>query len=428
MPTGGQAAERISDRDLAAAVGRETEWIEELLCRLVAAPTTLGAEEPGQVVVADALRELELEPVDVWLDAEALRESTLAAPFSWDVATKRNVVATWEAQGEGGRSLALNGHIDVVPPAAEALWSSPPFEPVRHGEWLVGRGSGDMKAGLAAMLGAVRALRGLGLAPLADLQLHSVVEEECGGNGALQCVLSLPRVDAVVVPEPFPAAISISQVGVLWFHVDIEGIPAHVGDAADGVNAIDAAFRIVSRLRELEEELNADPPTPYDTVPHPINLNVGVVRGGDWPSTVPASCTLSCRLALFPGHEVGPLQRRVEAAVAAAATQDAWLERHPPRVRYDGFAGRGVEVSHDEPIVRALGRAHEAVAGTSPALVPTTATTDARVFVESGIPAVCYGPLAERIHGVDERVHLPSVTETARTLALLVRDWCGVTS
>jgi acetylornithine deacetylase len=313
-------------------------------------------------------------------------------------------------------------------PAAGALWTGSPFAPFRDGEWVVGRGAGDMKGGLAAMLGAVRALRGLSLEPLADVQLQSVVEEECGGNGALQCILSLPRVEAAVIPEPFPAAISISQVGVLWFHVDIEGIPVHVGDAGEGVNAIDAAFRIVAGLRELESELNAEPPAPYDVIPHPINLNVGVIRGGDWPSTVPAACTLSCRVALFPGQDVDALKRRVEETVASAADGDPWLERHPPRVRYDGFSGRGVAVAEDADIVRALSSAFAAATGGAPALVPTTATTDARVFVESGIPAVCLGPLAERIHGVDERVNLPSVLETARTFAFLIRDWCGVTA
>ncbi|MGL6280010.1 MAG: ArgE/DapE family deacylase, partial [Gaiella sp.] len=368
------------------------------------------------------------EPLDVPMDAEALRASPLAAPFGWEVAGKRNVVASWSAAGHGGRSLTLNGHIDVVPPAAEALWTSPPFTPVRDGEWLVGRGAGDMKGGLAAMLGAVRALRGLGLAPLADVQLQSVVEEECGGNGALQCLLALPHTDGAVIPEPFPAAISVTQVGVLWFQVEIEGIPVHVGDAGDGVNAIDAAVRVIARLRELERELNEDPPPPYDEVAHPINLNVGTIRGGDWPSTVPASCALGCRLALFPGQDVADLRRRVEAAVARSTQDHPWLERHPPRVRYEGFAGRGVAVARDAPIVQAVVAAHEAVVGAPPALVSTTATTDARVFVESGIPTVCHGPHAERIHGVDERVHLPSVTTTAQTLALLVRDWCGVTA
>lgn len=428
MPTLSHSQRLVSDEDLARAVAAEADWIEALTSRLVAIPSTLGNEEPAQVVVADAIRELGLEPVDVPMDAEALRASAIAAPFSWSVEGKRNVTATWRAEGEGGRSLALNGHVDVVPPAAAELWTHDPFTPVRDGDWLVGRGVGDMKAGIAAMLGAVRALRGLGLAPLADVQLQSVVEEECGGNGALQCVLSLPAVDACVIPEPFPGAISVSQVGVLWFLVELVGVPAHVGDAQHGVNAIEAAFPIIARLRKLEAELNESPPPPYDTVPHPINLNVGLVNGGDWISTVAAACTLGFRLAVYPGQPVEELRRRVEAAVADAATADPWLARHPPRVRYDGFAGNGVEVPRDAPIVTALAAAHVSATGTEPALVPTTATTDARAFVESGIPAVCFGPHAESLHGVDERVLVPSLETTARVLATLVRDWCGVTA
>ena len=233
---------------------------------------------------------------------------------------------------------------------------------------------------------------------------------------------------ACVIPEPFPGAVTISQVGVLWFHVDIAGIPGHVGDAGVGVNAIEAAFPVIAELRVLEAELNERPPAPYDELAHPVNLNIGVIEGGDWPSTVAAECSLSCRLALYPGQAVDELKARVEAAVARAATAHPYLGAHPPRVRYDGFAGQGVEVPEDAPLVEAVSAAHERVAGEPAMRVATTATTDARVFVASGIPAVCYGPWAERIHGVDERVHLPSVLTTAQALALLVRDWCGVTA
>ena len=423
------APSRVGDDDLTAAVAAEAEAMEELLVRLVEAPTTLGNEEPGQVIVADALRGAGLEPLDVWLDEQALRAHPLAAPFSWSVAGKRNVVATWPGAGTGtGRSLVLNGHVDVVPAAGEGLWSGDPFTARRDGDWLTGRGAGDMKAGLAAIVGAVRGLRRLGVAPLGDVLLQSVVEEECGGNGALQCLLAGHRGDACVITEPFPGAVTVSQVGVLWFHVDIAGVPAHVGEASVGVNAIEALVPIVAMLRELEAELNEDPPPPYDELEHPINLNVGVVRGGDWPSTVAAECSLSCRLALFPGQEVEWLQTRVEAAVARAARLHPYLAAHPPRVRYDGFAGAGVDVPRDTPIAIAVAAAHAAVTGSAPDLTPTTATTDARVFVASGVPAVCFGPRAERIHGVDERVHLPSMVSTAQVLALLVRDWCGVTA
>jgi acetylornithine deacetylase len=410
----------VADAEIVEAVASTEGELLELPERLVEAPTTLGNEEPGQVLMAEAFRELAgLEPVDIPLDEELLRTHPQAAPFDWGVSGKRNVVADWPAAGSGGRSLVLNGHIDVVGPASERLWRTPPFTAMRDGDWLYGRGAGDMKAGLVAMVGAVAGLKQLGLGPLAPVQLQSVVEEECGGNGALQCVVSGLRPDAAVIPEPYPAYIPTSQVGVLWFHVDIAGTPAHVADAQDGFNAIEAGHAVARELHVLEEELNADPPAPFDSLPHPINFNLGIVSGGDWPSTVAAECTLSCRLATYPGSSIEELQHRVEEAVARAASSTAV-------VRYAGFANEGTTVSDDEPIVRALSSAWEAVTGDVVTTGPTTATTDARAFVGAGIPTACIGPLAERIHGIDERVYLPSVVQTAQVLALLVRDWCGL--
>jgi acetylornithine deacetylase len=418
---------QVSDREIGHAVAAVEDEMLELLAELVEAPTTLGNEEAGQQIVERTYRQLlELEPIDIGLDAEALRSHVSASPFSWDVSEKRNVVADWPAVGTAGRSLVLNGHIDVVGPASEKIWRTPPFRAVREGDWLYGRGSGDMKAGLAAIVGAVLGLRRVGLSPLAPVQLQSVVEEECGGNGALQCVLSGLRAEAAVIPEPFPGLIPTSQVGVLWFHVDVAGTPAHVADAQDGFNAIEASFPIVEELHALEDELNEAPPPPFDALAHPINFNVGIVSGGDWPSTVAAECTLSCRIAHYPGTPVADLRQRVEEAVARATAASAYLTRHPPVVRYDGLSCEGFVVADDEPIVQAVARAWEAVAGSRAVNGPTTATTDARTFVAAGIPAACIGPHAERIHGVDERVYVPSVVQTAQVLALLVRDWCGL--
>ena len=417
----------VSDREIADAVAAVEDDMLDLLARLVEAPTTVGNEELGQEIIELAYRDLiGLEPIDIAMDAEALRAHRLASPFSWEVSGKRNVVADWPAVGSGGHSLVLNGHIDVVGPASEKLWRTPPFRAVRDGDWLYGRGSGDMKAGLAAIVGAVLGLRRLGLAPLAPVQLQSVVEEECGGNGALQCVLSGLRPDAAVIPEPFPGVIPTSQLGVLWFHVDVAGTPAHVAYAQDGFNAIEASFPIVEELHALEAELNEAPPPPFDVLAHPINLNVGVLSGGDWPSTVAAECTLSCRIAHYPGTPVAELRRLVEDAVERAAAASAYLTEHPPLVRYDGLSCEGSLVADDEPIVQAVSQAWEAVAGSPAVTGPTTATTDARAFIASGVPAVCIGPHAERIHGVDERVFVPSVVQTAQVLALLVRDWCGL--
>lgn len=412
--------------DVGAAIAAQSEWMEELLVALVQAETVLGAEEAGQVLMADAFTACGLEPRDVWLDAPALRADPGSSPFGWDPAGKRCVVARWPAAESGGRSLILNGHIDVVPPAAAELWTSPPFSPRREDDWLYGRGAGDMKAGLVAIVGAVRALREAGVKLRADVHLQSVVEEECTGNGALMCLLDGVRADGCVITEPHPDHLTIAQVGVLWFHVDIAGLPAHAAYAGTGVNAIEAAQVVLGALRELEVELNLDPPPPFDCLEHPINLNPGIITGGDWTSTVPARCTLSCRLAMYPCVSPRETQRRVEETVAAAALRHPFLQANPPRVRYDGFICEGATVRADAPLVRVLANAYAHVHGAAPALRPTTATTDARHFLRHEIPTVCFGPRGESYHGVDERVSLSSMHTCAEVLARFVLEWCGV--
>jgi acetylornithine deacetylase len=412
----------VGDEAILAAVADGAGEMEALLGDLVRAPTVFGEEAPGQAVMRRAFAGLGLEPVDVPLDPEALRGSPAASPFSWDVSGKSSVIARVPPGGTGGRSLILNGHVDVVSAAPESLWTVEPWEPGRDGEWLSGRGAGDMKAGLAAIVGAIAALRRLGLSPCAPVELQAVVEEECTGNGAAACVIAGSRADAAVLTEPTALQIWNAQVGVLWFSLRVAGRPAHAAYATTGENAIEATYPVIGALRALEAELNADPPAPFDAVEHPINLNVGTIRGGDWPSTVAGECVTECRLALYPGERVEDLRRRVEETVAAAARDTPF----DVDVRYDGFACEGYELPGG-PLIDALGDAAARVTDERPRLEASTATTDARTFVLYGdTPAVCFGPRAERIHSMDERVHLPSMVQTAQALALFVRDWCGL--
>jgi acetylornithine deacetylase len=381
----------------------------ELLAELVTAPTLLGREAP----------------FDVPLDPAALAGHPGASPFSWDVAGKANVLADWGA-GDG-RSLILCGHIDVVSPEPRSLWSADPFTPRVEGDWLHGRGAGDMKAGLAAIVGAVRGLRRLGLAPRGRVQLQSVVEEECTGNGALACVLAGHTADAAILTEPTRGAIWTAQVGVLWFQVRVLGAPAHAGEAAEGANAIEASAAVIAALRGLEAELNVTRPPLYAAYPHPINLNVGVIRGGDWPSTVAGECVTHFRLAQYPGAPIAELRDRVERTVRDVAASDPALASYRVDVLYDGFRCEGYELAHDAPLVGGLADAAARVTGAPPPLFASTATTDARSYhLYGGTPAVSFGPLAENVHGIDERVHVPSITATAQAIALFIADWCGV--
>jgi acetylornithine deacetylase len=416
------------DAEILAAVAAEEAAMVDLLGELVRAPTLLGHEVAGQVIMRRAFAELGLEPIKVALDAAALERHPAGAPFSWDLDNKTNVVATWEPSGPAeGRSLILNGHIDVVSAEPASLWTRDPYGAAREGDWIYGRGAGDMKAGLVAMVGAVHGLQRLGLTPRAPVQLQSVVEEECTGNGALACVLAGHRADAALLTEPTRLAIWNAQVGVLWFQVRVLGVPAHAGDAPRGANAIEASYAVIEALRALEAELNVSKPPLYAAYPHPINLNVGVIRGGDWPSTVAGECVTQFRLALYPGETVDALKNRVEATVAGAAASHPVLSGYRVEVLYDGFQCEGYELAPDAPLVTALRAACVRASGAEPPLYASTATTDARTFQLYGdTPAVCFGPVSENEHGVDERVSVPSITATAQAIALFIADWCGL--
>src|SRR4051794_40843322 len=386
---------RVDDGRILAAVAAEEDAMVDLIGELVAARTLLGHEETGQAVMRRAFGELGTKPVAVPLEPAALERHAAAAPYSWDVSGKTNVVATWApAAPADGRSLILNGHIDVVSPEPSELWSGEPFSARRDGEWLHGRGAGDMKAGLAAMVGAVRGLQRLGLAPRGRVQLQSVVEEECTGNGALACVLAGHTADAAILTEPTKHAIWTAQVGGLWVQVRVLGAPAPAGLAdADGADAIAASYAVIEALRALEAELNVAPPPLFAGHPHPINLNVGMIRGGDWPSTVAGECVIHCRLATYPGERIADLKARVEQTVATVAERPA-LARRRVGVLYEGFQCGGYELARDPPLVPALGAACARAMGFAPPLYASTATTDARTFHLYGeTPAVCFGPV-----------------------------------
>jgi MFS family permease len=131
-------------------------------------------------------------------------------------------------------------------------------------------------------------------------------------------------------------------------------------------------------------------------------------------------------LALYPGQRPAELCARVEAALARAAAHDPFLAEHPPAVRYDGFSCEGSVVDGDAPIVLAVADAFRDVhGGAELERRATTATTDARHFVRRGIPAICFGPRAEDIHGIDERVSMSSLADVASVLARVVLQWCG---
>lgn len=318
----------------------------------------------------------------------------------------------------------FNGHLDVVPAEPTDMWTRPPWEPWQKDGWLYGRGAGDMKAGIAAMVMAVEAVRQAGVEINFPLTLQTVIEEECTGNGALACLHQGYSGDFVLIPEPFGAHIYAGQVGVLWFRMRLDGVPAHVLDPSTGRNAIEALQDYLPALKILETEMNSlARPKLYADHPHPFNLSIGRVDAGNWASSVPAHAILEGRIGFPPGMSPEDAMQRVRDTLLArhAELDDA---TPAPQVSFHGFRSEGHVVDLDTQGIQLLSECHEALIGEPPGHYISTCTTDLRAFHVCGdINGTCYGPVAQRIHGVDECVEIDSIRHVLTTYALFIHRW-----
>ena len=404
------------------------EEILDLSMALIKQPSTIEHQAGAVAVMEARLKGLGYPATRVPVDTDRLSGHPGFAPVSWSYAGIDNLVAVRPADGEGGRSALFNGHLDVVSAEPANAWSQDPYQPVIKDGWLYGRGSGDMKSGVAAMTYAVKAIDAAGFGLNASVTIETVVDEECCGNGALSCLLAGYDADAVLIPEPFGPTLYTAQVGVLWFKLHVRGKPVHVLSAEAGANAIEKSFPLIQALRALETELNNEHiPAVYAAIPHPLNLNIGIFSAGDWPSTVPAQAEIHGRMAYFPGTDFAEIASRIEATIARAAAEDDWLRDTPPEVSFYGFRSDGHITSVAQPALQTLAVCHKKLTGDLPQEYISTCTTDLRAFHHFGrSQGTCYGPVAESIHGVDERVNIDSVIHTAKAYALFLAEWCGL--
>jgi len=421
-------------QDILSAVESNFAQQVDFLCELTRFPSTRGEESTAQEWMTKAFLERGLH-IDRWLlDHRELEHLPGYSPVLSPYDNAINLVGISASKTARGRSLILNGHIDVVPTGPADMWSRPPYSAEIEGDWLYGRGAGDMKAGLCANLFALDALAALGFRPAANCFLQSVVEEECTGNGALACLHRGYRAEAAIIPEPFNESLVSAQVGVIWLQIRLKGIPAHVAYAAAGVNAIEAVFPLVAALRELEHRWNHDlaKPSHYGHIDHPLNLNIGKIEGGDWASSVPSWATLDVRMGIYPGQDLNQAEQAIRDCILTAAKQSAFLRENPPEIINHGFRAEGYSLADDDSeaaasAIETLASAHQQVNGQTLRQEAITATTDARFFgLYGGIPTLVYGPKAEHIHGYDERVSLSSTQRVTQTIALFIANWCGL--
>ena len=415
---------RRAIRDAAASLEGETET---LLARLVRHRSLLGQEQSCLAEMDAVYREIGLEPRRVAVDPVALADHPGLSPPLIDYAGRDPVVAVHRPARGGGRSLMVQGHVDVVPEGAADLWATPPFEPSIRGGRMYGRGAADMKAGIAAYVTAFKALRLAGLQPGGIVQMAAVIEEECTGNGALAVMQALEKPDACLIPEP-GWALYTAEVGVVWAWVTVTGRPVHVREMHAGVNAIEAANAIAAAFKGYEAEMNrAERRHPaFAADNHPINVNFGTIEGGEWNSSVPTRARIGMRVGVMPGHSCREVVREIEKLVAVAAA-DPRLRGATVKTEFKGFVADGCVFPAEQAISQLVSANHQDETGAELRHYAATGLTDARFYaLYQGTEATCYGPECDNIHGIDESVGLASLHDVTRVLALTMATWCGV--
>jgi acetylornithine deacetylase/succinyl-diaminopimelate desuccinylase family protein len=367
----------------------------------------------------------------------------------WDVYPGRpDLVGIWKGTGSG-RSMIVNGHIDVVPAGDPAAWSHPPFggEIAEGKVW--GRGAVDMKGGIAAMVGAVEALQQAGIRLKGDVLLESVVDEETGGPGTLQTIERGHRADAVIVAEPTELVIQPVEGGLEWLRLTVRGVAGHsayryrsvhAGGQGTAVNAIEKTAKILAAVQDLERSW-------ANRKKHPLlpagitTINPGVMIGGTGGgangmpnvltavSTFPDYCSLELSLKYLPSEKTSEVRAEFEDFIARVAATDPWLRENPPEIEWGirGVSFPPAETPADHPFLGVLEQTAELVTGKPAVQEGMVAVTDLAWFGGAGIPGAIFGPGGiGNAHGNDEFIKIADITEGVAAFALAMCLWCGI--
>ncbi|MEV0053860.1 ArgE/DapE family deacylase [Saccharopolyspora shandongensis] len=398
------------------------------LRELVAIPSVggTGGEHDAQQWCADKLGSLG-HRVDHWrIDVPALAEEP---GFPGQEADRDVAYGCVGVHGDGPEpALIFCGHTDVVPPGDLDRWPNRDPYALRIADGIAaGRGTCDMKGGLAAIFGALQALRSAGIQLAQPVAVHTVVGEEDGGLGAFATLQRGHRGAACVLAEPSSGTIVAANGGSLTFRLEVAGQSTHGSTRYRGVSALDKLAALLPALRELEARRNADPDPLVAHLEVPYPLSIGMAKAGDWASTVPDLAIAEGRYGVRLDESIPAAKAEFEAAIAQACAADPWLSEHPVRVSWPGgmFASGRLPEGH-----RLLAETQDAAAAAGaphPTAVGAPYGTDLRLYAAAGVPTLQYGPGDIRYaHAHDEHVAIAELERAARAYALLAIRRCGI--
>ncbi|MGG1400115.1 peptidase [Bacillus salipaludis] len=398
-----------------------------LLQRLVQAPSIAGNEAGAQSIIAKKLSEMGLK-VDVWEpDGNELKANEYFCSPREQFSGSPNVVGVLAGTG-GGRSIILNGHIDVVPEGDHEQWTDDPYSGVVKDGKMYGRGVTDMKGGLVSFLLAMEAIQQLNIKLKGDVIFQSVVEEESGGAGTLSTLLKGYKADAALITEPTNMRIFPKQQGSMWFRILVKGRSAHGGTRYEGVSALEKTMMVVNQIRALEIRRNEQIDDPlYEKTPIPIPINIGVVSGGTWPSSVPDLVKIEGRMGVAPNEKMEDAKREMSQCLQQLAEIDPWFAEQPVVLEWFGAQWLPGSIDIEHELMNSLVYQYRESVGEEPVIEAAPWGTDGGLLTEIGkIPTVVFGPgVTEMAHYPNEYIEMEKVFKAAEIIALTLLQWCN---
>jgi acetylornithine deacetylase len=391
-----------------------------------------GAEADAQTFLARECRNLgwatdEFRPTDV----SGIEDHRYWLPGREYAAGRRNVVARWKGTG-GGRSILFSGHVDVAPFEPDNWKVCRPFEPTVVDGRLYGRGTADMKGGIAAAFWAMRILKESGMQPRGDVLFESVVDEEyAGGNGTLASRLKGYNADLAILTEPTRMQVCTACIGAFLGDLTIFGKAGMPFTGSAVPNPVFAAGRAIHHFKEWQDTWRRENSHPlFDEPGKELNVLLSdissAVPGEFLQMGTPLRVAISWIIWCYPGMTEDEFYRRFRAYWHTVISSDPGFAGFDVKLTPSYHFVRPWQTPPEHPGVRATVEAFRAMTGRQPVVGGAPFSCDLGLYGDpGGMPSIILGPRGDNLHAPDEWVLLEDIYTLAEVFALHTASWCG---